>query len=321
MSSRSLSNGNDKCVPLSHVRNEIENLISIAHNSGDKEMESIFRSQLEDMRRGGARKTRRNRMRQRGGATSLCHAVTTAMFMSGSAAVTYLSYITVFPVVSKSLPVLCGEGVKDQLLSAVLGVWNKELTCASRQAKWDLLRANVIKYALGAQAMAVFTDKALTGKSKLIGYYKKLLSWNEDNLCPLIETATSKSTKIACSFITAPFRAAMAIGRGAKTGIRLVGETFDTIHGLGDEEYEVVGDDVSRETKKASAETIKTHESPKKITLSNLGRSKSMTNLKRARSSSPGSNSQTRRRARSVSSDSSRKLKGGRKTRRRHNKY
>lgn len=322
----------DMCVSMNQVKQELGNLLNLARETGDKEMENIFKEQLGDLKTGGSRKTRNRRGRKmRGGASTLCHAITTSMFMSGGAAITYLSYLGIVPVVSKSLPKICSDGMKDQVLSAVLGVWDSSLTCAARQAKWDALRANVIQYVLGAQAFAVLSDRAIMGKSKLIEYYTKLLTWNETNVCPLIENTLSQTTKATCAIITAPFKAAMAVKRGITSNVSRMFTSKNA-------NTSVMPPPPSKIIRSKSLAPIRTSmtssESPEisrmavsqgtsvmtalpgKRPVSTKSISKSVKTLKRPRSSSPSSAEPSRRRSRSNSNGS----KGGRKTHRRHRK-
>ena len=337
----------DKCVPLSEVRKELESLVAMARESGDSEMERLFNGQLAELSQaGGRRKSRRHHRGRRGRThrrsryggvngeskssshTKVCHAITTAMMMSGGAAITYLSYLAIFPVVAKSLPQLCGEGVKDQVLSAVLGVWDKSLTCTARQAKWDVLRANVIKYVLGVEAAAVLTDKAVMGKSKLKEYYNKLLEWNVANVCPVIESAAGKTKRGVCSTVTAPFRAAMAVGRGALSGLSALGRGSRVAmmrddHSFGHKrraERKGVDIGTGMDAVGRNDRATSVSKSPKSATKESAGiQTEDVVELKRPRrDTSQQTSSPTRRRSRSRSPGKPSSSSGGRRTRRIH---
>jgi hypothetical protein len=152
-----------------------------------------------------------------GGASKMCHIITTAMFLSSSAAITYLTYHNALPILTRAMPKLC-DGAYDQALGHVTSLWNSSSSCAARQAAWDRLREKVLAGTIGAQGMLIVLDKVLLGKSKFKEMYNKVLTWNEANLCPLFSSfslaATSKVKNAACIMLTAPFKALFAVGRG-----------------------------------------------------------------------------------------------------------
>jgi hypothetical protein len=208
----SRSNEFDKCASLKQVKNELEKLIVISKMAGDNDMAKTFTEQLDAF----SKRRTPSSSRMVGGASTMCHVITTAMFLTSSAAITYLTYHNVLPVVTRAMPKVC-EGRYDQFLGSITGLWNKKNSCAARQAAWDRLREKVLASVVGVQGMALVMDKALLGKSKFKSLYNKVLTWNEANLCPLFSSfslaSTSKVKNAACIMLTAPFKALFAVGR------------------------------------------------------------------------------------------------------------
>lgn len=212
-----------KCVALNEVKEEINNLIKIANDSGNSDIAEIFFNQLNAL----SKQKSKSSVHMTGGASKLCHILTTAMFLSSGSAISYLTYMQVMPIITKAMPKLC-NGAWDQFLGASLGKISSDFSCEARQAAWDKLRLAIISAAGGGPSI-LLSFKDIRHNIKNI--YFKVLEWNEKNLCPLLSSSGDFSKKAVCYSIKAPFKAIASIAHSTKKALSRKSAMFDILHG------------------------------------------------------------------------------------------
>ena len=208
----------DMCVSLSTVKTELRGLLNDARQSGNKQLEKSLAADLELMAGPG---TKRARV---GGADKMCHVITTAMFMSSGAAITYLTYMNVVPSVLAMVPRPCA-GPSEQVLGYITSWLDPNSSCAVRQAAWDRFTKAVLAAAGVAMGQETYFGLARKSISKIGDSYKKVFDFNKKNVCPVVEKIVSSTTRGVCYTITEPFR---ILHRALLTAT----EVFDAMHGI-----------------------------------------------------------------------------------------
>lgn len=219
---------NSKCVPLSQVKKELNDLLLIAMNNNDTELVNIFKKQINDLTKSKSQ-SKLKTSQMTGGASKICHAITSAMFLSSGAAISILSYYGAMPIIEKAMPKLC-NGTWDQFLGATMGKVSKDFSCESRQAAWDKLRAAVIT-AAGGIPTVIASIKELRGKFS--NTYRKVLSWNEKHICPFLSQSSISIKDAACFTVKAPISAIKSIAQSTRHSFSSSrkGSFFNMLHG------------------------------------------------------------------------------------------
>lgn len=296
------------CVSLSVVKEELRNLLKAARESGDRSLERKLADDLDMMSEPG---TKRIRV---GGGDKMCHALTTAMFMSSGAAITYLTYMNVVPSVLAMVPRPCA-GPSEQFLGYITSWVDPNTSCAVRQAAWDRFTKAVLAATGVAIGQETYLGLARKGVSKLGDSYKRVFEFNKMNVCPVLEKVVSSTRKGVCYTITEPFRV-------LHRALERATEAFDVMYGIDRASSER---SMSRSSSRSSAASRSRSAKRMKTTATSMSASpssadkaaKGMKDIReymskpKSRSHSKSKSSKSKSKSQSRSSS-----KGGRKTRR-----
>lgn len=294
----------DMCVSLSTVKTELRQLLNDARQSGNKQLERNLEADLELMAEPG---TKRMRV---GGGDKVCHVLTTAMFMSAGAAITYMTYMNVIPSVLAMIPTPCA-GPSDQILGYLTSWVDPNSSCAVRQAAWDRFSAAVLAAAGVAVGQETYFGLARKGMSKIGDLYRKVFEFNKKNVCPVVEKVVSSTSKGVCYIVTEQFR---KLNRALMTAT----DVFDELHGVERGSSESPRSRRSSSSKSRSMKRMKTTGTTMSISPTSAEKAamgvrdiREFMSKPKSKSSSRGTNkSKSKSRSRSSS-------KGGRRTRRR----
>jgi hypothetical protein len=236
------------CVSLSTVKVELRQLLKEALKTGNKRLQKTLADDLETISGPG---TKRMRI---GGGDKMCHALTTAMFMTSGAAITYLTYMNVLPSVLSMVPRPCA-GTGEQILGYVLSIVDPKSSCSARQAAWDKFTKAVFASAGLGIGQETYFGLGRKGVAKLNEAYDTVFEFNKKHVCGHFENVVSSTKRGVC----APFKALYRGLKGAK-------EVFDLMHGV-DSPHSASssGKSTSRERKRATVEADTQADSDKKL--------------------------------------------------------
>lgn len=140
----------NKCATVSkqEISKALQLLVNEAAKSGDKNLERMLRKDISNLGVGV------KRLRMGGIDDKLCHILTIAVILGGSAGLSYLTYMGIWPIVTRGMPALC-EGPTDQLTGYFLSFINAGSSCAARQMAWNNLYMKVIGSIGGGTIMSL----------------------------------------------------------------------------------------------------------------------------------------------------------------------